>query len=44
MDQKIAIDAQYVRGYLLRDGNLYLSLYADAGIYAWGPNSPSKPD
>jgi heat shock protein HslJ len=27
----------YVRGYLLRDDNLYLSLMADGGILAWEP-------
>lgn len=37
LDEQIARDAEYVRGYLLRDGNLYLSLMADAGIYAWAP-------
>jgi len=37
MDERIARDADYVRGYLLKDGNLYLSLMADAGIYAWEP-------
>jgi heat shock protein HslJ len=35
MDKKIAADAQYIRGYLLKNGKLYLSLMADAGIYAW---------
>jgi heat shock protein HslJ len=37
MDERIARDADYVRGYLLKDGNLYLSLMADAGIYVWKP-------
>ncbi|MGD8678088.1 MAG: SH3 domain-containing protein [Chromatiales bacterium] len=37
MDERITKDAGYVRGYLLKDGNLYLSLMADAGIYAWEP-------
>ena len=27
------------RGYLLRDGRLYLSLMADGGIYAWEPDT-----
>jgi len=25
----------YVRSYTLKDGKLYLSLMADAGIYVW---------
>ena len=37
MDEHVMIQAAYVRGYLLRDGRLYLSLMADAGIYAWEP-------
>ena len=39
LDERIGRDAEYVRGYLLRDGRLYLSLMADAGIYAWEPLS-----
>jgi heat shock protein HslJ len=34
-DERIVRDAEYVRSYLLRDGRLYLSLMADAGIYVW---------
>ena len=37
MDERIARDAEWVRGYLLRDGQLHLSLMADAGIYSWEP-------
>lgn len=37
MDEHVAGQAEYIRGYLLRDGNLYLSLMADGGIYAWQP-------
>ena len=37
MDERIARNAQWVRGYLLRDGLLHLSLMADAGIYSWEP-------
>jgi hypothetical protein len=37
LDEEIAGQAQYIRGYLLRDGNLYLTLMADGGIWAWGP-------
>jgi heat shock protein HslJ len=52
MDERIARDAQWVRGYLLRDGQLHLSLMADGGIYSWEPASEgtetaslaSKPD
>ena len=39
MGESIAAQAGYIRGYLLRDGRLYLSLMADAGIYAWDPDS-----
>lgn len=35
LDERIARDAEYVRSYLIDDGRLYLSLMADAGIYAW---------
>ena len=35
LDERIVRDAQFVRGYMLRDGRLYLSLMADAGIYTW---------
>ena len=37
MDERVARDTQWVRGYLLRDGNLHLSLMADGGIYSWEP-------
>ena len=37
LDERIARDAAYVRGYILRDGRLHLSLMADAGIYTWEP-------
>jgi len=37
LDERIARDAEYVRSYLIQDGRLYLSLMADAGIYAWEP-------
>lgn len=37
MDERIARDASQVRGYLLRDGQLHLSLMADGGIYSWEP-------
>ena len=37
LDKRIVVDAEFVRGYLLREGRLYLSLMADGGIYAWEP-------
>lgn len=37
LDERILRDAQYVRGFLLRDGRLYLNLMADAGVYVWAP-------
>ena len=37
MDERIASHAKYIRSYLLKDGRLYLSLFADGGIYAWEP-------
>ncbi len=39
MEELIAADTRFVRGYLLKDGRLYLSLMADAGIYAWEPET-----
>jgi hypothetical protein len=39
LDEKIAADAKYVRGYLMKDNRLYLSLFADGGIYTWEPVS-----
>jgi hypothetical protein len=35
MDERIASDTKYIRGYLLKNDRLYLSLMADAGIYVW---------
>jgi heat shock protein HslJ len=40
LDERVARDLPYVRGYLLRDGKLFLSLMADAGIYEWHPLNP----
>ena len=37
LDERIARDMAYVRGYLLKEGRLYLSLMADGGIYEWAP-------
>ena len=35
MDELITVQAQYVRGYLLKGDRLYLSLMADGGIFVW---------
>jgi len=35
MDEFVIAQAQYVRGYLLKDSRLYLSLMADGGIFVW---------
>jgi len=37
LDERVARDMAYVRGYLLKEGKLYLSLMADGGIYEWVP-------
>lgn len=37
LDERVVRDLAYVRGYLLKDGNLYMSLMADAAIYEWHP-------
>jgi hypothetical protein len=44
IDTNFLVQAPYIRSYLLRDGSLYLSLLADAGIYAWRPfpGDPSR--
>jgi len=39
LDERVLAQAKYIRGYLLRGGKLYLSLMADGGIYAWGPDT-----
>jgi hypothetical protein len=39
LDEHILAQARYIRGYLLREGKLYLSLLADGGIYAWEPDT-----
>lgn len=43
MDEQIVAQAPYIRGYLLKDGQLYLSLMADGGIYAWARESDKTP-
>ena len=35
VDERVARDIAYVRSYMIRDGRLHLSLYADGGIYTW---------
>jgi heat shock protein HslJ len=44
LDERIVADAASVRGYMIRDGRLSLSLMADAGIYVWEPGDemPAK--
>lgn len=37
LDEAITAQAQYVRGYMLKDGRLSLSLIADGGIWVWEP-------
>jgi heat shock protein HslJ len=39
LDEMITAQSVHVRSYLLREGRLYLSLMADAGIFAWEPES-----
>ena len=43
MDEHILTQAEFVRGYLLKGGRLYLSLMADGGIYAWEPDTGESP-
>lgn len=38
LDEQVAAQATYVRSYLLKDGRLYLSLFADGGIFVWEPH------
>lgn len=37
LDKSVLAQAPFISSYLLKDGNLYLSLMADGGIYSWGP-------
>ncbi|MDQ1349045.1 MAG: hypothetical protein QG573_2423 [Acidobacteriota bacterium] len=39
LDERIARDMDFVRGYLVRDGRLSLTLMADGGIYVWEPET-----
>jgi hypothetical protein len=36
-DERVPRDLAYVRGYLLKEGKLCMSLMADGGIYEWHP-------
>jgi para-nitrobenzyl esterase len=40
LQDRFARDLGFVRSYVVRDGNLYLSLMADGGIYAFEPVPP----
>jgi len=40
MDEMVAAQAEYVRGYMLEDSRLYLSLMADGGILVWEAQVP----
>jgi hypothetical protein len=37
LDESVVTQARFVRSYLLKDGRLYLSLFADGGIQVWEP-------
>lgn len=39
LDARVARDLPYSRGYLKKDGKLYVTLLADGGIYEWAPLS-----
>jgi heat shock protein HslJ len=40
MDEMVAAQAEYVRGYMLEGSRLYLSLMADGGIFVWEAQVP----
>ena len=42
MDELVTSQASYIRGYLLKDGRLYLSLMADGGIFVWEKHTEGK--
>ena len=46
LDERVAAQAEYVRGYMLKDERLYLSLMADSGILVWEAQLPfeTEPD
>jgi len=37
LGELVAMQAAHVRGYLIKDGRLYLSLLADGGVFVWAP-------
>ena len=37
LDQRVSTALSYVRTYLIKDGQLHMSLMADAGILTWEP-------
>lgn len=40
LEPRLTRDLPNVRGYLRKDGKLYLTLQADGGIYEWAPLKP----
>jgi hypothetical protein len=42
LGERIAADLGYVRGYLIRDGRLHLSLMADGGILVFEPAEAAR--
>lgn len=38
-DKQMIAQLPYIRSYVLKDGYLYLSLWADGGIYKWSPTA-----
>lgn len=43
LDERVARDLAYVRGYRLKDGKLFMSLMADGGTYEWEPDTAKPP-
>lgn len=39
IDEKVTAQAEFVRSFLLKDGRLFLSLMADAGMFVWEPET-----
>ena len=37
LDQRVSTALSQVRGYLIKDGQLHMSLLADSGILTWEP-------
>jgi heat shock protein HslJ len=40
LDERVARDLAFVRGYRIKEGYPYLTLLADGGIYEWRPAKP----